>query len=214
MTDNTELEGEIAAMAHARALKRVDEVTPAMRLRADLGIDGDAAQDFMTAFKEKYAVNLDRLVWRRYFREEGFDPLAPALVFWLRRFDRDFAHRWNAAENAEREISIAHLARVAQAKKWSDPSADARPEPGEPKHIGLLILRGVLSLAPIALVLTLPVLMALMLYLAAVSGNWEVLMRNFWLVLFMLGLVGLQGWIARNAWRSIERKLASVPEPA
>lgn len=214
MTDRTELESEIVALAEACALKRVESVTPDMCLRADLGIDGAAAQDFMTAYKEKYGVNLDRLVWRRYFREEGFDPLAPALVFWLRRLDRDFSHRWTAAEDAEREISIAHLARVAQAKKWSDPGADARPQPDAPKHFGFVVLRGLMTLPPIALVLTLPVLMALMFYLAAVSGNWEVLMQNFWLVLFMVGLVGLQGWIARNSWRSIERKLASVPEPA
>lgn len=213
MTDKTELEAEIAAMAHARALNRVEAVGPDMRLRADLGIDGDSAQEFMRAFAEKYEVDLDRLIWRRFFREEGFDPLAPALVFWLRRLDRDFSYRWTRAEDAEREISIAHLARVAVAKKWSDPGADAKPAEGQ-KHIGFVLLRGLLSLAPIALVLTLPVLMVLMVVLAAASGNWNVLVDNWWLVLFMAGLVALQGWIARNSWRSIERKLASVPEPA
>ncbi|WP_395645485.1 hypothetical protein [Terricaulis sp.] len=213
MSDTTELESEIAALAHAAALKRVDAVTPDMRLRADLGVDGDAARDFIGAFAARYEVDLDRLVWRRFFREEGFDPLAPALAFWLRRLDRDFAYRWSRAEDAEREISIAHLARVAETKKWFDPGAEAKPANAQ-NHVGFLILRGVLSLAPIALVLTLPVLLVLMVLLAAMSGNWNVLMDNWWLVIFMAGLVGLQGWIARNSWRSIERKLASVPEPA
>ena len=52
-------------------------------------------------------------------------------------------------------------------------------------------------------------LLVLMVVLAMVSGNWNVLVDNWWLVLFMAGLAGLQGWIARNSWRSIERKLAS-----
>lgn len=204
---SNDLVGEIAAMAQAKATRRVENVGPTTRLVADLGIDGADARAFMDALAENYGVSLGGMRWRRYFGEEGFDPLAPALVFWLRRLDRDFGLRWRQAESVAREVSIAHLARVTEAKRWLDPDVSARPPSREPRTVHGFIGAALLSLLPIFLVAIMPAMLALFLLAPLWSGDWSVVTRNLWLVAFMAGLAAWQVWIARNSWRAIERKL-------
>jgi hypothetical protein len=208
-TGACDLVGEIAAMAQARTTRSVEHAGAETRLAADLGLRGDAAHAFLDEFAEKYGVHLGMLRFRRFFEEEGFDPLAPALIFWLRRIDRNFALQMRAAEATEREITIAHMARVAEAKTWFDPAVSDQPKPREPRTIYGQMGAGLLSLVPIFLATIMPAMLVLMLGLAVWSGNWSIVERNLWLVAFMGALAGLQAWIARNSWRAIERKLAT-----
>lgn len=208
-TGANDLVSEIAAMAQARSTRRLEHVGAETRLAADLGLKGDAAHAFLDEFAEKYGAHLGMLRFRRFFEEEGFDPLAPALIFWLRRIDRNFARQMQAAEATERDITIAHMARVAEAKTWFDPDAAAKPKPREPHTLSGQIGAGLLSLVPIFLAVIMPAMLVLMLGLAVWSGNWSIVGRNLWLVALMAALSGLQAWIARNSWRAVERKLAT-----
>lgn len=200
---------EIAAMAKARAARGVEHVGAETRLVADLGLKGDAAHAFLNQFAETYGVHMGMLRFRRFFEDEGFDPLAPALIFWLRRIDPQFAARMRAAEDGEREITIAHLAQVAARKSWFDPDESARARPRDPKTLPGQIGMGLLTVPPLVLAAVMPAMLVLMVVLAIWSGNWSLIGRNLWLVVFMGALAGLQGWIATNSWRSIQRKLAS-----
>lgn len=199
----------IAAMAKARSMRHVEHLGADTRLVADLGLKGDAAHAFLNQFAETYGVHMGMLRFRRFFEDEGFDPLAPALIFWLRRIDPGFAARMRAAEDGEREITIAHLAQVAARKSWFDPDVSARPRPREPEGLPGQIGVGLLTVPPLVLAAVMPAMLVLMVVLAIWSGNWSLIGRNLWLVVFMGALAGLQGWIAAQSWRSIQRKLAT-----
>lgn len=100
-------------------------ITANTRLYADLGMTGDDAQEFMTAFAVKYDVDMESMVWLRFFDNESSmtDMLEPAMAMAISVLNPSFALRWQAAEDAEREITIGHLVEIARERKWRDPDA-------------------------------------------------------------------------------------------
>ena len=106
-------------------------VTAETRLYADLGMTGDDAERFLQAFAANYDIDMSALEWQRYFENEPTmaDMLMPALVFGASVLSPTFAVRWQSAREAEREITIAHLAEVASTKVWREPDAGFRRAP-------------------------------------------------------------------------------------
>lgn len=120
--------GEIIELArHQTGAKTI---TADSRLYTDLGMTGDDAEEFLLAFATKYDVDLGGLVWLRYFDDEASDMLSPAIALGASILNPSFAARWQAAHDAEREITIGHMADAARAKLWIVPSeAFKRPPP-------------------------------------------------------------------------------------
>ncbi len=113
----------------AKQVSGVSEVTPSTRLYKDLGLTGEDAEEFMSRFAGAFDVDMTSFVWLRYFNDEGMDMLGPALALGASVLSPSFAVRWQAAHDAEREITLAHLVDVARAKVWSDPGEAFRRAP-------------------------------------------------------------------------------------
>lgn len=162
----------------------------------DLGLDGDSAHALLRAVEHKFDVDFEGFRFLRYFSEEGWAPFRPLVVFVLERASPDFARRWRAASDAERDVTVAHLIAVAEAKRWSEPALPrARAAPS--------LLAGAFGvLAPLILALAPAV------YLAAYIGTSG---RS---ALGMLAGVGAFSAVIAvliwNAWRGVERKLDSA----
>lgn len=129
--------GEIIDLA--RDQTGAKSITANTRLYADLGMTGDDAEEFMTAFAVKYDVDMGSMVWLRHFDNESSmaDLLEPAIVIAASILSPSFAVRWQAAQDAEREITIGHLVEVALAKAWRDPSEAFRRQQ-KPGTLGLI----------------------------------------------------------------------------
>ncbi len=71
---------EIKALAIAYTELKPDKIVPDARLLRDLHLDGDDAAGFMAAFTNKFDVDMSGFYWLRYFGDEGWDYLAPAMI--------------------------------------------------------------------------------------------------------------------------------------
>ncbi len=177
-------------------------VTADTRLYSDLGMTGDDAAAFIAAFANKYAVEMSGFVWLRYFDDEGADMMGPAIVLGASVLSPAFAVRWQAARDAEREITMAHLAEVARARVWHDPDETFRRKP---------------KLSPLTLAFSAAALLAMAFFfvtgvivthglLTGAMGDTRVV------TLIGVAAVGvlLPAFLAFASWRQIQRKLASA----
>ena len=121
MTDTL---ADIAALAAQFAGREISEIAPGTRLYADLGLTGDDAHGLMAVFAERFSVDMGGFVWLRYFDDEGWNMLDPAVVMAASLVSRGFMAQWAAATSAEREITISHLADVAARRAWFEPGAE------------------------------------------------------------------------------------------
>ncbi len=97
------------------------DVRPDSRLGADLGIDGDDAIEILGRIASKYEIDWSEFQFPRYFDDEGADFFQPFFVIVARRISRSFDARWRAVLAAEREITLRHLAHVAEMGRWIEP---------------------------------------------------------------------------------------------
>lgn len=117
----------IAALAVQMSGAQRDRLTPQTRLARDLGLDGDEAGEFMDAFATKFDVDMEGFYWLRYFGDEGWNMLTPATTLVARALSPAFRRRWRAAQEAEREITLAHLTEVVEAGRWVHPGTEHLP---------------------------------------------------------------------------------------
>jgi acyl carrier protein len=195
----TDLFGEIAALAAKHGETSADTITPQTRLAGDLGLDGDDAHEFVAAFSEHYGVDFDGFVWLRYFGDEGWDFLRPTLVAAAKALSPAFARRWRAAQDAEREVTIAHLVEVAQAKRWRHPGPEhavARRPSAFATLLGAAMSLPILALGAFGLIA---------LYGLATGAVAARLLQGA-VVVLMAAMPFYFGWVS---WRNIQRKLAS-----
>jgi hypothetical protein len=177
------------------------DVSEATRLHADLGMTGDDAADFVTAFGNKYEIEMSEFVWLRYFEDEGLDLLSPALIWIGQSLSPAFARRWRAARDAEREITIADLADMAEARRWHHPSTP-KLAIGEERWFARVI-----SATALLVQLFLFGLGALTLY-AYLSG--QIGSVNLVTLFGIAAVSALFPLLGLASWRNIQRKLASA----
>lgn len=201
MNDRDALLAEIIELAKNRTGK--DAVTADTRLYADLGMTGDTAREFLLAFATKYDVDMERLVWLRFFDDEPSisDLMEPAITLAASVLSPTFAVRWQAARSAEREITLAHLADVARAKVWTDPGDAYRRTRG---HSPLVISFSAASV----LLMAFFVLLGGAVAYALLTGQLGHV--NPIALLGVIAVSVLPFFFAFASWRSIERKLASA----
>lgn len=200
MSDDTLL-AEIIELAKNHTGK--SSITADTRLYADLGMTGDDANEFLLAYATKYDVDMGALIWLRHFDDESSvsDLMEPAITLAASVLSPSFAIRWHAARDAEREITIAHLADVARVKVWSDPSDAYRRTRG---YSPLVI---VFSAASVLLMAFFVLLGAAVAYALLTGQLGEV---NIVALLGVIAVSVLPFFFAFASWRSIERKLASA----
>jgi hypothetical protein len=191
----------------ARDQTGAKHITAGSRLYTDLGMTGDDADEFMMAFAAKYDVDLSSMNWLQYFDNESSmaDMLEPAMAIAACVLSPSFAARWQAARDAEREITIAHLVEVAREKTWRDPG-EAFRRPPKLSALGL-ILSTITMIAFLAFALI--GVIVIYAFLNGQLGEQRV-----------LALVGVAAmsilfpvYSVYAAWRSIGAKLASA-EPS
>lgn len=200
MSDDTLL-AEIIELAKAHTgAKAVGSDT---RLYADLGMTGDDAQAFMLAFAVKYDVDLGDLIWLRYFDDESSmaDLLEPALAMTASLISPSFAARWDAAQDAEREVTIAHLADVARAKAWRHPG-DAFKRP--PVQSPMMLAFSAISALAMAFFVAAGGVVAFTL----ITG--EIGQQNPLPLIGVIAMSVVPIFFAYTSWRAVERKLASA----
>jgi acyl carrier protein len=79
-------------------------VNLSLRLREDLGLDGDDADEFMQSFAKKFSVDLSDFDFTRFFAvEASMNPLTLLLIFRRNRLS---------------PITVALLASVADTGRW------------------------------------------------------------------------------------------------
>jgi hypothetical protein len=191
-------------IAEAKSHTGAKTVTAETRLHADLGMTGDDAERFLQAFAIKYDVDMSALEWQRYFENEPTmaDMLMPALVFGASVLSPTFAVRWQSAREAEREITIAHLAEVASTKVWREPDAGFRRAP---KANALTLIFSALALLTMGLFVAIGIAVLYAFFTGAL-GERRVL------VLVGIAATGivLPIYLAYASWRQISAKLASA----
>lgn len=192
---------EIKELVIAYTGAKPDKLTPETSLHGDLGLDGDTAAGFMAAFTNKFGVDMGGFYWLRYFSDEGFDPLAPVLIAAARRASPQFNRRFRAALAEEREITLGHLAEIAEAKRWAHPgpvhALARKPRP----LAGFFVVLGALG------VLTFCGVGAIALY-GLVVGAWgEINLASAAAVVAAAALPIFWLW---SSCRNIQRKLASA----
>lgn len=195
---NTPLAEIIESAAHYAGAS----VTADTRLYSDLGMTGDDAGEFMAAFANKYEVEMSGFVWLRYFDDEGADMMGPAIVLGACVLSPAFAVRWQAARDAEREITLAHLAEIARAKVWRHPEETFRRRPKSSPLTLIFSAASVLTMAFFALT---GVFVTHGLLTGAI-GDTKIV------TLIGVAAVGvfLPVFLAFTSWRHIRRKLASA----
>ena len=201
MSDEDTLLAEIIELAKTHT--SANDVGPDTRLYADLGMTGDDAHKFLLGFAVTYGVDMGDVVWLRYFDDEPStnDLMEPALVFAAAVLNPAFAVRWHAARDAEREITIAHLADVARAKVWLIP-ADAfkRTRGASP----LMLIFSAVSV----LLMAFFVLLGGVVAYAVLTGQLGEISAIP--LLGVLAVSVLPFFFAHSSWKSIQRKLASA----
>lgn len=195
-----EIYEEIKTLVIAYAEVKPEKIVPNARLLSDLHLDGDDAAGFIAAFTNKFGVDMSGFYWLRYFNDEGWDYLAPAVIAGA-RLHPDFDRRWRAALAEEREITLEHLVDVAEAKHWIHPN----PEAARASSAGLIatIIRYAVPLP----VLAFAVFGVIMLYGLATGALGEVSLVTAATAVAMTAFPLLLAW---TAWRNIQRKLASA----
>lgn len=201
MSEGDTLLEEIIELARSRTGN--SSVTADTRLYADLGMTGDNAHEFLLAYATQYDVDMERLIWLRFFDDEPStnDLMAPAITFAASVLSPTFAVRWQAARDAEREITIAHLAEVARAKVWSDPGHAYKRTRGASPLVLIFSAASVLLLAFF-------VLLGVTVGYAFLTGQLGE--ANLLPLLGVIAVSVLPFFFAFASWRSIERKLASA----
>ena len=193
---------EIIELAKSHTGAKV--VTADTRLYADLGMTGDDAERFLAGFAVKYDIDMSALEWQRYFDNEPTmaDMLMPALVFGASVLNPAFAVRWQNARGGEREITIAHLAEVANTKIWREPDETFRRAP---KSNALTLILSAFALLTKAFFVAIGVAV-LAAFLSGALGERRVL------VLVGIGATGvlLPLYLCYASWRQISAKLASA----
>lgn len=185
----------------ARNQTGANTITANTRLYADLGMTGDDAQEFITAFAVKYDVDMESFIWLRYFDDEGSDMMAPAMALIASVLSPSFAVRWQAAHAAEREITIGHLVDVVSERTWRDPG-NAFLRKRNP-----IVLTLILSTVSLVVSVFFVLGSAIVLY-ALLAGE---LGETNLLAAFGVIATGLVfPWLAYASWRNIQRKLASA----
>ncbi|MEZ5960327.1 MAG: DUF1493 family protein [Hyphomonadaceae bacterium] len=188
----------IAAAKRATAAANIDANT---RLYADLGMTGDDASNFMDEFAAKYAVDMSSFVWLRYFDDEGSDMMGPAIALAASILSPSFAVRWQAARDAQREITIAHLAEVARTTLWRHPGEALKTTRGP----------GVLTLVFSSISIAIAVFFGLgsvLVFYALVAG--ELGEQNLLVALGVIATGLVFPALGYASWRKIRRKLASA----
>lgn len=184
----------------ARKYSGKSNVLPESRLLSDLGLDGDDAGELIEALSKRFDISWEGFHWLRYFGDEYLDPFAPALSTVAQWLSADFRQRWKNAREVEREITIAHLARVAEARRWIEPPDTARREV---QSIPARVLGAVMgAVAPPSLVL-----LGAFAVIALMSGH----VTNPLVAIGLLGLITAIVWMIWVSWTNIRRKLASAP---
>lgn len=83
----------------------------------DLGIYGEAAEDFLEILRKQYQVDLSNFEFTKYFPEEyPYDTFAERIVFNFLPFGRWFASR----KVTWRPLTLAMVDAAIRAKKWQD----------------------------------------------------------------------------------------------
>jgi len=179
-------------------------VTAETLLYRDLGVTGDDAVALLDAFTTKYGVDLSAFVWGNFFDDEGGSAamLEPALVLAASILSPTFAVRWQAARDAEREISVAHLAKVARARVWIDPDASFQRE-NKLNALGLIF--SVLATATMAFLVLLGGVVVYG-FLTGELGDQKILVL---IGIVAMGLMPI--YLAFASWRQIQRKLDLAP---
>jgi hypothetical protein len=98
---------EIAAFVALARHCRKERVTLDTRLAADLGLDGDEAEEFFEAFRKQFAVDLSALEWDRHFGPEA--AFMPWLLLWP---------PWWKGQKQKIEIRVSDLLAAARAGCW------------------------------------------------------------------------------------------------
>ncbi len=194
-------------LALARRFAEKDSVGPDSRLFSDLGLDGDDAYEFMVAFAAKYKVDLSEFHWLHYFGDEGIDPFKPVVETIARLVNPSIRRRWRAASEAEREITIEHLARVAAEGRWIEPAT--RRVAAKFNAFGFLFF-GIIVPPAVLMLFVWPLMLAWILADAISSGNFSIIAEEPGFV-GGLGLATLfMTLLLWASWRNLQRKLASV----
>lgn len=96
-------------------------------LRRDLKIDGRRAHKVMEAFAAKFEVDMASYDHRRFFTayDLDFGFLTPDYTWVFLTLNPHFRRAWHAAQAYE--VSVGHLAAVADKKVWFDPAPEAHP---------------------------------------------------------------------------------------
>lgn len=85
-----------------------EDVTEATCLQRDLGVEGDDAGELMTAFAERFGVDLDRFDFEAHFDvEAGFDPVR---YLFLKAFRPKKLHK--------APVTVSDLVRAVRARQW------------------------------------------------------------------------------------------------
>ncbi len=84
------------------------------RLEEDLGVTGDDAAGFLKAFSERFGVEMSEMDLRRHFGPEGCNPLG-----WFLPSDLHRGH-------GQCPVTLAHLVRVAELRRWFSPPRAGR----------------------------------------------------------------------------------------
>ena len=85
-----------------------EHIQPAHRLNADLGVDGDDAEELLLAYREKFRVDMSGFDFHRYF---GDEPNALSL----------FLLPWRLLTGGEKSepLFVRDLVRSAQIGRWT-----------------------------------------------------------------------------------------------
>ncbi len=146
----------------------------------------------------RFDVDLAGFHFLRHFAAEDFDLLAPAIVSVAGLICPTLRRKWMAALDAEREITVSHLLRIVEARRWIEPGETAR------RKRGFSGARLLFSLAAILLLFAMPLFfVAAAAYAPAPRSRLEYIAgAGFFLAVL--------AYMALASWRGIRRKLASV----
>ena len=108
---NSDINDEVIALLRHYLGKNV-VVTSMTQLYQDLNIYGDDADEFLTAFSEKFGVDMNSFRFADYFPHEGMSPIDI-----VRIVARVFGHR----DLSKKPLTVGHFVSVAKRKVWFDP---------------------------------------------------------------------------------------------
>jgi hypothetical protein len=120
-----ELIDEIRELVADVTNARVENIGPETTLVADLGVDGDDADELLDKYADQFRVSMDGFVFLDHFGWEGWWSFVLVDVELLRLISPRFRRLWKAARANERDITIKHLADCAAIGRWL-PSSDRR----------------------------------------------------------------------------------------